>query len=703
MTHFKFLENNKFLFFLPILFLFYSINSCTEEEFDYGNTVNAVKTGEYSNVLQSEAIVSGIVNTDNGSALTARGICYDTSNNPTIENSKTLDKATNLGDFSCVIDNLLPSTRYFARAYATNSFGTAYGSEITFITKEATIPIISSTTTANSITSTTAKSGGIITHKGASNVTSSGVCYSSTVAIPTIQDSKTTDGSVIGEFVSTLTALSPNTTYYIRAYATNTVGTAYGDVKIFSTSATTIPTGITTNDLTFITQTSSIGGGSITDDGGSAITSRGACWSNTTSNPTITNTKTIDGSGIGTFTSSLIGLTTGTTYYVRTYATNSKGTAYGPVKSFTTVAATIPTGLTTSALTSITQTTATSGGSITSDGGSTITSRGVCWSSSSTNPTITDYYSSKTNDGSGVGAFASSLTGLTANTTYYVRAYATNSAGTAYGAVRSFTTSAVTIPTGITTSAISFISQTTATSGGSVTNDGGRTIIYRGVCWSSSSMTPTITDYYSSKTSDGSDTGTFISSLTGLTANTTYYVRAYATNSAGTAYGAVITFKTLAPALAIGQSYQGGVIACLFQPGDSGYVSGQTHGLIAATSDQTTAATWGCSGTSISTSTSIGTGNNNTYNIVAGCNTVGTAAKICYDLSLGGYSDWYLPSLSELEKLYVNKDLIGGFSSSYYWSSSQYSSYAYRYDFSYGGSGYSYKTYSYKVRAVRSF
>ena len=103
--------------------------------------------------------------------------------------------------------------------------------------------------------------------------------------------------------------------------------------SLFTTVAATIPIGITTNTLVSVTQTTASGGGNITGDGGAPVTSRGVCWSNTTSNPTIANTKTVDGAGIGAaFQSSLTGLTPGTTYYVRAYATNSVGTAYGSMK-----------------------------------------------------------------------------------------------------------------------------------------------------------------------------------------------------------------------------------------------------------------------------------------------------------------------------------------------------------------------------------
>ena len=681
--------------FVLITLLFFSC----ENEFDYGKIVNAVKTVQYTNVTQTTAEVSGNVITDNGAGLISRGICYSTSTSPSVNDPKVVFASASLGSFLCTLTNLNPSTTYYARAYATNSYGTAYGATISFTTLQATVPIISGTTPASSITATTATTGGTITNSGASTITSRGVCYSSTVTIPTIAGPKTTNGTGIGTFTSPLTGLTANTTYYIRAYATNGIGTAYGDVKTFNTSVATIPTGITTTTTTNITQTTASSGGDISSDGGASISTRGVCWSNTTSSPTIANSKTIDGSGIGTFTSSLTSLSPGTTYYVRAYATNSVGTAYGSTRTFTTVAATIPTGITTNTLSSITQNSASCGGNITTDGGSAVTSRGVCWSSTNSSPTTAN---SKTIDGSGIGTFSSSLTSLSPGTTYYVRAYATNGVGTAYGATRTFTTSATTIPTGIITIGASSITQNTASSGGTITSDGGAPITIKGVCWSSTSTSPTISN---SNTNNGSGINSFTSSLTGLTANTTYYVRAYAINSVGIAYGNTISFTTL-PNLAVGQSYQGGIIAYIFVPGDSGYIAGQTHGLIATSTNQSTGAQWGCSGTSIAgTSTTLGTGLANTNAIVNGCTTTTIAARLCDNLVSGGYSDWYLPSRDELSKLYTNRTLIGGFSNVSYWSSSQAgSTTAWSINFSTGASSNtSTKTTSMYVRAIRQF
>lgn len=504
-----------------------------ELSFTAGQNVTSptVTTTEVVNIAQTTATSGGNVTADGGATLTARGVCWSTSINPTTANSKTSD-GTGTGGYLSAMSLLTANTTYHVRAYATNSAGTSYGNERIFTTlaEVTTAPV-------TNITNNSSTSGGTVTYDGGASITSRGVCWS-TANNPTIADSKTNNGTGTGSFISQITNLQPNIFYRVRAFATNSAGTAYGNQQTFSTLQNpTLPI-VSTTPATNITATTATSGGTVNSDGGSAVTVRGVCYS-VSPNPTLFSAHTTDGSGVGTFVSSLTAPTPNTLYYVKAYATNSVGTTYGNQITFSTLtAATLPT-VTTTSVTNITQTTATSGGNVTSDGGATVTVRGVCWSISS-NPTIA---SSHTTNGSGTGAFVSNLTGLTQNTLYYIKAYATNSVGTAYGNEVTFTTLPNPILPTVTTTAITNITQNTAISGGNVTSDGGATVNARGVCWNIS-QNPTISN---SHTSDGTGPGIFVSNLAGLTANTMYYVKAYATNSVGTAYGNQITFTTLPP------------------------------------------------------------------------------------------------------------------------------------------------------------
>jgi uncharacterized protein (TIGR02145 family) len=298
--------------------------------------------------------------------------------------------------------------------------------------KKEEVPVLT-TYVVNEITITTATCGGLILSDGGAAITARGVCWS-TGETPTLADSKTTSSTSAASFTCTSTDLTGGTTYYVRAYATNSAGTGYGTAVSFTTLPVELPV-LTTSAVSEIADITATCGGNITSDGGSAITARGVCWS-IAATPTTADSKTTDGTGTGEFTSSITGLTAGTIYYVRAYATNSAGTAYGTAVSFSTLAPQGAPELTTSAVSDITQTTATCGGNITSEGTSAVTARGVCWGTGDS-PTTAD---SKTTDGTGTGEFTSSITDLTAETTYYVRAYATNSIGTAYGTAVSFTT-----------------------------------------------------------------------------------------------------------------------------------------------------------------------------------------------------------------------------------------------------------------------
>ena len=322
------------------------------------------------------------------------------------------------------------------------------------------------TKSVGEVTKTSAKVVGQVAADGGAEVTERGVCWS-TDGTPTILDFSVKDTECgLGSYEISFTDLVPNTQYYVRAYATNEAGTGYGDEKTFTTLGDDPeqpenpenpeqpeepenpiepeqPVGpvVITAEVTEITLNSAVSGGEVVSGGDAVVIARGICY-NTTGAPTVSDTYTMDGNGMGVYASYMTDLQLGTTYYVRAYATDVKGiTSYGEEVTFTTLEKLLPT-VVTGEVTEIKFFSATCGGEVTFNGNVSVTARGICWSTSP-NPTIED---NKTNNGSGVGSYTYNMTNLEHNTTYYVRAYATNEVGTAYGEERTFKTLAVYSP-----------------------------------------------------------------------------------------------------------------------------------------------------------------------------------------------------------------------------------------------------------------
>lgn len=475
--------------------------------------------------------------------------------------------------------------------------------------------------------------------------------------------------------------LSSSTTYTYRVYSYNATGNSitYSNEFVISTSGVPI---ITTTPIT-VNYQYAFSGGNITSDGSSPITSKGVVW-DTSSNPTIAlTTKTNDGPGSANFISTITTtLNIGTTYYVRAYATNTVGTSYGNELIYKPLAR-LPTvtfnGSSEPINQNITSSTATATATVSSDGGSPITARGFCWSTTS-EPTVA--LSTKTIETGTIGNFSSLITNLLGNTTYYVGAYATNNAGTKYIYYK-FKTLNATLPTVLTINS-SNISAYQATINANVTSDGGSPITARGIVYGYGTATAGQLGAGYPFTTENGTIGTFSNNLQNLTGAITYSAKAYATNSIGTTYGNTITFNT-PNGTYIGTSRGGGVVAYVLKSGDPGYDPNVLHGLIMAPTDQASSAVW-CpylepyASNLIGTSNAFGTGASNTNSIVSRYGSGNYAARICYDLVLGGYSDWYLPSKEEFSLIYPNRVGIGsGYSDinnnpNYnYWTSSEYS------------------------------
>lgn len=299
----------------------------------------------------------------------------------------------------------------------------------------------------------------------------------------------------------------------------------------------TIPD-LTTDNVEKATANSAIVNYKITYDGGGSIKEHGVCWG-TNQNPTIEDNKTINGTGTetgtGSFSSTITELEPNSIYNVRAYATNSAGTAYGAQLTVKTTYGEIE--IITTAPTEITSSLAFGGGEIVNDGGGLLTA-GICWSTSE-NPTIDNNKSNASVDVNGTlkeNPFSVRIYNLEPNTTYYFKAFATNSNGIFYGGQKSFSTPPE-LASVIAKYAID-ITHNSAFVQAKLENNGGDEIIEKGICYSKTNN-PTIDN--NKIIIDKQD---FSTAILNLTPNTTYFVRAFATNNAGTSYSDNIFIKT---------------------------------------------------------------------------------------------------------------------------------------------------------------
>jgi uncharacterized protein (TIGR02145 family) len=389
-----------------------------------GPTYPVLTTNTASVIGVRHANLGGSIVSSGGSNITERGIAYNTSPNPSISNN-FVAIGSGVGFFSSRIVNLRANTTYYVRAYALSELGVEYGNEISFTTLPNSLPIIT-TKTISSISNKTASAGGIILNDGGSEITSKGLCWSNNPN-PTIENAIfTNEGVGIDSFVSYLSGLSPNTSYFVRAYATNSVGTSYGNDVFFQTNANS-PSLNPTFSAFNISEIGShnVSFSALLSSEINHISSRGFCWS-FLPNPTILNSHVEVGKGVGSFAVKQAGfIGGGTRYYARPFAVNSYGVFYGEEKIFFTQFD-IPTIV----LLSLKDfgLSAFSYSNIADSGGKPITQRGIVYSVTE-NPTIQN---DKILNGTGIGEYSITLTGLTQKTTYFVRAFATNEVGTAY-------------------------------------------------------------------------------------------------------------------------------------------------------------------------------------------------------------------------------------------------------------------------------
>jgi hypothetical protein len=381
-----------------------------------------------------------------------------------------------------------------------------------------------------SITNTSAVSGGNSITGSAIDVDSRGICWD-TNPLPTITDSKTTiSAPSTANFTGTMGSLTAGTTYYVRAYITDDIGnTYYGNQISFITQ------NIITTAASSITSTTAVSGGTFTGVTGN-ISSAGVCWDlSANADPDINDTKATSIVIGGSFTTNVMGLLPNTQYKIRCFIQTNVGVAYGDVKTFTTTS-TLPTVTTSPTVSSIAATSFAASGNVTASGGATVSARGIQRSldvsmSSPTNVTI----------GSGTGTFTGTVDSLTAGTTYYFRAFATNSNGTSYGQI--YSTATLGGPTVVTTEPYS-VTNNSAIAVCDITSNGGAAITRRGICYSNVETLPATGNSIVIDDPNYAQTEPFVTTLVNLDSATTYYVRAFATNSVSTLYGETEIFRT---------------------------------------------------------------------------------------------------------------------------------------------------------------
>ena len=323
---------------------FPSVLSSTDNQLSIVNTNTTLYrliariVGEMSSVItktsntSTSAVFSITDIVSNDVPILNRGICWSTTSSPTISDSRT-SNGTGDANFTATVTGLTRTTLYYVRAYTTNQYTTQYSPEIQFTTSA----ILPSVTTSNvsEIGQTTASSGGVITSDGGSTILECGVCWGINFN-PTIEDSRTINSATSGIFVSNIAGLSTNTNYYMRAYATNIIGTTYGNqINFYSLPLDTDPPILLTNYAIDLYNTQAYVNYTISSIGGTPITEQGVCWS-TNHNPTIADQVTVDGNTTaGSYTTNIDSLNIpvrygSIAYYIRAYATNSNGfTTYG--------------------------------------------------------------------------------------------------------------------------------------------------------------------------------------------------------------------------------------------------------------------------------------------------------------------------------------------------------------------------------------
>ena len=494
------------------------------------------------------ATFSGEIIDCGDSPVTHHGFAWSTREHPRADRSATfrdLGRTEQPRTFTYSPTDLEPNTTYFVRAFAVNAdhpTDTVYSrNELKFTTKPtASTPLLETSAYTALTSSSVTLHANLLSLGDDIGVTQHGHIWSATQKDPRHDNTGASEQSRLGSisqpgsFNSSVTGLKPGTKYYYRAYATNAKGSGYGEVKEFTTPVGEVK--LTTSSPSNIIHNEATGGGRITDLEGNTITECGICWGREP-NPNMSHSHRAAESSTTNWSVRMTGLTEKTTYHVRAYVSTAAGeTFFGQDEVFTTThEIRLPQASGTS-ISNIGVTGATLRASVTNDGDGNISDAGFCYSTSP-NPSTADR---KESCGVQTGSFTKVLAGLKENTHYYVRAYVTNERGTGYGEQAELHTLQVTQPTlsSVTASGVTFRSATFAAE---VTSLGNGSLKRTGFVYATT-QNPTLSNHLL----DCGTATTLRASTSALTAQTTYYVRAFAENEKGVVYSEEFTFTTKA-------------------------------------------------------------------------------------------------------------------------------------------------------------
>lgn len=530
------------------------LHSCNDETVESApiefSDLSAGSITEFSATLSSSITKSG------SQEISDHGFAFSkTSENPDVAENSIKKGAIDIATptpiaFSGSASGLEAGTEYFARPFAVTAAGTSFGKTVKFKTSAISQPGVR-TDGAEAIGTNSAKINGSVGAKGTYPVSEYGLVWATganpTTAVTTKYSVKSNITTFPAAFSTTAGNLTPNTTYNYRAYVISNGVTTYGENKTFKTQDLVQP-GIRTDDGPKVGDNTATAWGTLTSKGSHPITEYGLCW-NTAANPTTSNSKRAYTGDVTTFPkqfdATMSNLNPGTVYHYRAYVIMNGITTYGENKSFTTTVS--KPSVSTKAATSVATFTATVNGTINSPGSFPLSEVGIVWGTVS-NPTTANIKQSKSAGGiSYPHNYSFNLTGLSANTTYYFRAYAVVNGEVIYGSALSFRTLAfrsVTVSTSSTrtNTATGYQVSGTATAGSHRIVRYG--FLYNNVPGSSFDLLQS-RDFSVRPATPVSGTINFSNIIPFYACDNTVKYRAYAVDEGGnTIYGNIIQFNT---------------------------------------------------------------------------------------------------------------------------------------------------------------